>query len=139
MNRANGFTLIELMIVVAIVAIIASVAYPSYQSLVLKIRRSEAQSTLKEVRIEQENFINNATDSGTYTDEFGPSGLGLAETNTTTLSKKYYDITIEACENRTFADCYIITATATGTQTEDTDCDSMTIDRNGEKTPTDCW
>ena len=42
MNRQRGFTLIEIMIVVAIVAIIASIAYPSYQAQVLQTRRADA-------------------------------------------------------------------------------------------------
>jgi type IV pilus assembly protein PilE len=42
----KGFTLIEVMIVVAIVGILAAVAYPSYQDHVRKSRRAEAQSAL---------------------------------------------------------------------------------------------
>ena len=44
--RARGFTLIELMIVVAIVAILAAVAYPSYRDSISKSRRAEARAQL---------------------------------------------------------------------------------------------
>lgn len=44
MNK--GFTLIELMIVVAIVAILAAIAYPSYQDYVRRTNRTDAQSEL---------------------------------------------------------------------------------------------
>ena len=47
--RARGFTLIELMIVVAIVAILAAIAYPSYQEHVRKTRRALAQADLMEM------------------------------------------------------------------------------------------
>ena len=46
--KNSGFTLIELMVVVAIIAIIAAVALPSYQEHVAKTRRSEAGSALLE-------------------------------------------------------------------------------------------
>lgn len=41
-----GFTLIELMIVVAIVAILAAVAYPSYQAHVIRTNRALANGCL---------------------------------------------------------------------------------------------
>ena len=42
----QGFTLIELMIVVAIIAILAAIAYPSYQQYKIKVNRAEAQSEM---------------------------------------------------------------------------------------------
>ncbi len=43
---ARGFTLIELMIVVAVIAILAAIAYPSYQDSVRKSRRADAKAAL---------------------------------------------------------------------------------------------
>lgn len=47
-KKSNGFTLVELMIVVAIVGIISAIALPSYQSSVAKSRRAEARAQLLE-------------------------------------------------------------------------------------------
>ena len=43
-----GFTLIELMIVVAVIAILAAIAYPSYQEQIRKSRRAQAKADLVE-------------------------------------------------------------------------------------------
>ena len=59
----RGFTLIELMIVVAIVGILASIAYPAYQDSILKGRRAEARTALLELMQQQERYM---TQRGTY-------------------------------------------------------------------------
>lgn len=48
-RQNKGFTLIEVMIVVAIIAIIAAIAYPSYQEYVKRTKRVEVQAYLMEV------------------------------------------------------------------------------------------
>jgi len=56
-KSASGFTLIELMIVVAIVAILASIAYPSYISSVIKGRRAQGRTALTELLQQQERYM----------------------------------------------------------------------------------
>lgn len=60
-NRSVGFTLIELMVVVAVVAILAAIAYPSYQEQVRKSRRGQAKADLVEYAQLAERFhtVNN--------------------------------------------------------------------------------
>ena len=76
--NAMGFTLIELMIVVAIVGILAAVAYPSYQDSLRKSRRAEGRTALMEVIQQQERYM---TQNNTY--------LAFAETSTTAPFKNY--------------------------------------------------
>lgn len=59
----KGFTLVELMIVVAIVAILASIAYPSYSNHVIKTRRTDAQGNLLALANAMERHY---TQSNTY-------------------------------------------------------------------------
>jgi type IV pilus assembly protein PilA len=49
MKKNKGFTLIELMIVVAIIGIIAAIAIPSYLGFVSKTRRSEVKYNLEAI------------------------------------------------------------------------------------------
>ena len=74
-RKVKGFTLIELMIVVAIVAILAAVAYPSYTNQVRKSRRAQAKADLVELAQQAERYhtVNNSfadfdlgTTSGTF-------------------------------------------------------------------------
>jgi len=61
MRNKKGFTLIELMIVVAIIGILAAIAIPMYQSNVNKAKLQEATDTLGAVKDEVSNF---ASDMG---------------------------------------------------------------------------
>lgn len=55
-RRLAGFTLIEVMIVVAIVAILAAIAYPSYLDSVRKSKRADARAQLMEVSQYMQRF-----------------------------------------------------------------------------------
>lgn len=66
----HGFTLIELMVVLAIVAILATIAYPSYEEQMIKTRRAEGRAAMLEVATRLErcftrfNAYSNAVCSG---------------------------------------------------------------------------
>lgn len=57
MRRHQGFTLIEVMIVVAIVAILAAVAIPSYTEYIQRSRIIESTSTLASMRVKMEQYF----------------------------------------------------------------------------------
>lgn len=64
-HRLRGFTLIELMIVVAIVAILAVVAFPAYTDYVRRGQIPEAFTTLSEYRVKMEQYYQDNRNYGT--------------------------------------------------------------------------
>jgi type IV pilus assembly protein PilE len=75
MKRTKGFTLIELMIVVAIIAIIAAVGFPSYQNYIVQTNRTQCQSALAQMANAMERHYTMAVPS-TYGGA-GSIGAGL--------------------------------------------------------------
>jgi len=55
LKNTNGFTLIELMIVVAIIGVLAAIAYPSYQSYVIKTKRVDMMTEMQNIASEIES------------------------------------------------------------------------------------
>jgi len=106
-----GFSLIELMIVVAIVAILAGVAYPSYQQYVKRTYRSTSQADLvKFAQAMEKGFVNRFTYEGMGTvangvtqNVNGPPAAGVFPTQIPVdSSTKYYNVTISGATNSAF-------------------------------------
>lgn len=104
LNRNKGFTLIELMIVVAIVAILAAVAIPSYQDSVAKSRRADAKGALEGLAQSMERFF---TANNTYLGAAAAgadTGVPAGYPSEAPLdgSTKFYDLTISATTATSF-------------------------------------
>ncbi len=124
-HRANGFTLIELMIVVVIIGILAAIAMPSYNNYVIRGSRSAAQTELLELASLQEKiYLNSNTYSANISTAYtGNSGGGLGKTSGKTSDSKYTLTLVSAGQT------YTLTATpVAGTTQAGNGC--LTIQEN---------
>jgi type IV pilus assembly protein PilE len=138
---AKGFTLIELMIVVAIIGILAAVAYPSYTEYVRRTHRAEIASLLSEQAQALERFYSR---TGQYSD-VAAAGGNAAVTLTLSAGNGFYTI---AAPVRT-AQAFTLSATPVATSVMKNDkCGVFTIDQTGKRDNTglangtaskDCW
>lgn len=129
-RRVSGFTLVELMIVVAVIGILTAVALPSYKKSVLKSQRSVAKGVLMQNAQTFERFY---TTKGTYTGAILSSDQSPKDAGP---SAKRYTISATYGDGSTF----ILTATPTTAQAAD-ECGTLTLTNTGAQTPNTggCW
>lgn len=102
-KRSSGFTLIELMIVVAVIGIIAAIAYPNYTQYVERARRTDAQGALMGLAAAMERHRTaNGTYSGAGADGDTGAPLIYADESPVDGSPKFYDLTIQAATATSF-------------------------------------
>ena len=125
-NRASGFTLIELMIVLAIVAILAAVALPSYRESVLRGNRASARAALLESQQFMERFYA-ANDAYNQDKSTPPVAVALpARLQAVPAEAPKYNLSVNAPN----ANSFTLTATPIGT---DASCGNLTLTNTGVK------
>lgn len=134
-SRARGFTLLELMIVVAIIAILSSLAVASYLSYTRSSRRSDAYAALS-----QDQGILERCYALTFSYANVSTATAGCPAIPATSPSGYYSVALVSTSST-----YTITATpvAGGPQASDTACPSFSVNNSGTKTPSptssNCW
>lgn len=132
---SDGFTLIEVMIVVAIIAILAAIALPAYQNHIRRSDRATAQAKMLEIAgLLENNYLQRGQYVGTFI-----QAVNADNTLNRSLSSgdTRYNLAITPTTN---SQVYTITATPRGAQASDR-CGALTLNSANQKTAaaSDCW
>jgi type IV pilus assembly protein PilE len=136
----NGFTLMELVVVILIIGLLVSLAVPSYKSFIMKSRRTEAKQMLFMAAQRQQQWF---TQNNTYTTDMTASGLNIDATS----SNGYYTLSIAAGTTGSITTSYSVSATAVSgsSQAADTACGTFSLNSlgqrsiSGSQTQPPCW
>lgn len=122
----KGFTLVELMIVVAIVGILAALAYPSYRQSIIRADRSDGRLALQEVRMAQERF--RLVPGNAYTADLSVLALPLPVSGGAVTSERGLYV-IDVVDGSVTREGYIVRATAAagGKQADDAQTECRTL------------
>ena len=134
MHKNQGFTLIELMIVVAVIGILASIGYPSYVEYVAKSRRAVMTGVLSQGQQWMERFY---TENFSYLRVRGSTATSLQNFPSNLKSSPApsegsanYSVALDVSEDT--PDSYSLSATRTGSMASDR-CGDFSIDQYGRK------
>lgn len=142
----RGFTLIELMVVVAIMGIITAIAYPSYVKQVQKAKRSDAMVALQEITQRQESYFLRQYSYAKDLTQLGypaTSAENLYSLSLTALPAGCTGLRTNACTSYTTS----ASAVSGKPQEGDKTCKTLSLDNRGKKTAKDntntdstvCW
>lgn len=144
LRASSGFTLIELMIVVAIIGVLGAIAYPSYTEYVMRGHRADARAQLLQAQLWLERA---ATANGVYPTDSDPKKVLPTALTWANDSSKRYTISMSASTNAAFT--LIASPKASSPQAKDK-CGTLTLTNVGVQGVTslptgstmsasDCW
>lgn len=132
----RGFTLIEMLVVLAILSILAGIAYPNYAKHVMRARRTEGQIALIDAMQRQERYYQQHNSYRAYTSaDEDAAAQGLHWWSGASAAVSAYELDAHACAGRELADCVELRATPgtanVDSRFRDPECGALTLDSFG--------
>jgi len=131
-KKYAGFSLVELMIVIAIIGVVSAIAYPAFTDSAKKSRRADAITVLLDMQLQQEKW---RSVNSEYTSTLSELGY-----DTSVSPDGYYDLTIDSADANTYQ---MTASTKAGTAQDGDTCASFILTQNGPDISTPdkktCW
>jgi type IV pilus assembly protein PilE len=147
MKPNRGFTMIELMVVLAIMVALGALAYPTYVGYLTKSRRIEAQVAMIEALQQQERYYTKHNTYVAFSADALPEAPRFKWWSGSTVAVSAYELDAQACPGRALNECVEIRARP-GTERvdanfRDADCGTLTINSANEHSASGayerCW
>ncbi|OQW94625.1 MAG: hypothetical protein BWK79_05295 [Beggiatoa sp. IS2] len=152
LKTSQGFTLIELIIVVTIIGLLSMIAVPTYNNHITKSRRADAKASLMELSQLQESFYGDNSKYAKDLEELGATKFGFKGSGNKFTSKEgFYELSVEPPKDEAeLQKTYTLKAVPIPSDNQESrekslkseGCLSFTIDAAGNKKSSpkiDCW
>ncbi|WP_225201721.1 type IV pilin protein [Herbaspirillum sp. alder98] len=140
-TQHSGFTLIELMVVLAILGLLATFSWNSYQQHVTRSRRAEGRAAVLQVLLQQERHHARDHSYRTFTPADTDAGTEFRRFSGDLEATSAYQIAAAACPDADLLTCVQVTATPRPGVFTDPQCGALSADTLGRRQPpgNGCW